>query len=253
MDKRLIITVGIVIAFLIFSYPILAAATAPPVVIERDGQGRPTVIVEQGKGREAGLIKVTHIHYDKPGGSKPQPPTKTESCYKLAHWKWTNLPITYTINPNNNPLPEQTIKAAISAAGTEWDRATSKTLFFEPDTGDSQYGVYDWNNSISFGNYADGNVIAVTLTWYNTRTKEAVESDILFDTDFTWGDATVNIGVMDLQNIATHEIGHTLGLSDTYSTSCQNVTMYGYSIEGEIAKRTLAIPDITGLQKIYGS
>jgi len=74
----------------------------------------------------------------------------------------------------------------------------------------------------------------------------------MFDTDFTWGDATSNPGLMDLQNIATHELGHGVGLADIYTSSCSAVTMYGYSNNGETEKRTLELPDITGLQKIYG-
>ena len=57
---------------------------------------------------------------------------------------------------------------------------------------------------------------------------------------------------MDLQNIAVHELGHSFGLADIYSSSCAEVTMYGYSTEGETKKRTLEQPDITGIQKLYG-
>ena len=57
---------------------------------------------------------------------------------------------------------------------------------------------------------------------------------------------------MDLQNIATHEIGHGVGLTDVYQTACSQATMYGYSDYGDIIKRDLAQPDITGLQKLYG-
>jgi hypothetical protein len=252
MDRTSLVTLGILLALLMISYPVLAAA-AGPVVIERDGQGRPTVIIEQGRGKDAGLVKVTQIHYVKPDG-RPQPPNKQDTCYKLAQWRWiTELPVEYIINPNYD-LPRTTIMNAIENACTAWDDETLKGLFSTPATGEASWDSYDGINSISFGNYGSPGVIAVTLTWYTQgKTKEAVESDILFDTDYTWGDATKSPGVMDLQNIATHEIGHTLGLSDTYSTSCQNVTMYGYSDYGETSKRTLDIPDITGLQKIYGS
>ncbi len=57
---------------------------------------------------------------------------------------------------------------------------------------------------------------------------------------------------MDLGGIATHEIGHGIGLADLYTTLCREVTMYGYSTEGEFKKRTLEAGDLRGLWKIYG-
>lgn len=57
---------------------------------------------------------------------------------------------------------------------------------------------------------------------------------------------------MDLQNIATHELGHGVGPGDIYSSSCSEVTMYGYSSYGENKKRALEQQDIIGLQKMYG-
>jgi len=56
---------------------------------------------------------------------------------------------------------------------------------------------------------------------------------------------------MDLQNIATHEFGHGVGLNDVYQTDCSLVTMYGYSDYGETQKRTLEPPDINGLLTLY--
>ena len=112
-------------------------------------------------------------------------------------------------------------------------------------------GVRDNTNLIAFGNFPQSGVIAVTYTWYTPGTRLAVESDMLFDTDFTWG-TTGDASSMDVQNIATHEMGHTLGLSDLYTASCNTVTMYGYSTEGDIEKSTLEDPDIAGLQLIYG-
>jgi len=90
------------------------------------------------------------------------------------------------------------------------------------------------------------------------RLRKIIEFDILFDTDYEWGyagptdeDELGDTSVMDLQNIATHELGHGLGLADIYN--CPEVTMYGYSDYGETQKRTLDGPDITGIQELYGA
>ena len=75
---------------------------------------------------------------------------------------------------------------------------------------------------------------------------------MLFNTYYPWGDAVASgSSVMDLQNIATHELGHSAGMDDLYSTSCNLETMYGYSTEGETIKRTLNAGDIKGIQALY--
>jgi hypothetical protein len=114
------------------------------------------------------------------------------------------------------------------------------------------YGVQDYTNAIVFGDYPAEGVIAVTSMWWNPATKSIVEFDMMFDTDYTWGDASTNPLLMDLQNIATHEFGHAVGMDDVYTSACIAVTMYGYSDNGDIEKRTLETPDITGLIKLYG-
>ncbi|MFQ6053626.1 MAG: matrixin family metalloprotease, partial [Candidatus Bathyarchaeia archaeon] len=106
-------------------------------------------------------------------------------------------------------------------------------------------------------------VIAVTVVWgYFSgppRQREIVEFDIMFDTDYTWGDAgdtsetmLGDTSMMDLQNIATHELGHGLDLDDLYDSSASEETMYGYSQNGETKKRTLYLGDIAGIQELYG-
>jgi hypothetical protein len=177
-------------------------------------------------------------------------PAETDTCYKLTGWKWT-VPVTYTIAPNDGAYPPS-LDNPVAEACDEWDSKTSRQLFYDPVPGEYSAGTArDYKNSVYYGDYVTDGVIAVTTTWYSRLTRTAVESDILFDTDFTWGTSGATT-VMDVQNIATHEIGHTLGLDDLYTTSCSAVTMFGYSGYGDTAKRDLAIPDITGLQKLYG-
>jgi len=191
-------------------------------------------------------------------GEEPAP---TETCYAfLGQYgkkllKWGELPVDYVINPTNpNELSETFVTGAISAGAEEWDNSTGAELFNDVYGVDyaAVYGVRDYLNAITWDNYPTEGVIAVTTVWYSPATKTIVEFDIMFDTDWVWGDATVNPEVMDLQNIAVHEIGHGEGLADVYEIECSMVTMYGYSNYGETQKRDLELPDITGIQKLYG-
>ncbi len=199
------------------------------------------------------IEKVDFIHYAK--GKEPGKPAKTESCYKLMGVKWNYLPVSYVVNPSNpQGLSEAFVTSAISASAETWDGATSKELFNDIFSINYtlKYGVLDSVNAIAFGDYSNDNVIAITSIWFSRRTKQIIEFDQLYNTRFSWGDATANQDVMDLQNIATHELGHAIGMNDIYSASCTSVTMYGYSGYGETEKRSLEQPDITGMQKIYG-
>jgi len=199
------------------------------------------------------IERVDFIHYAKPTGpTKPAPTTPT--CYKLMGIKWRNLPVSYTINTiKYEGLSPEQLKSTLSTSAETWDSATKKELFSNSyTTGDVTFGILDGKNAIVFGPYSESNVIAVTSVWYSSRTKEIVEFDMLFDDEWAWGDATDDQSLMDLQNIATHEFGHAAGLADLYTESCDFVTMYGISGEGDVEKRTLEQPDITGLRAIYG-
>lgn len=148
----------------------------------------------------------------------------------------------------------------IDSSALEWDQNTAFSLFGsrieDPEANFDPVLEPDGKNEVSFGDYPTSGVIAVARVWgYFSgppQNREISQFDIMFDTDFEWGDAEVDPLVMDLQNIAIHEIGHGLGLSDLYEDACSEVTMYGYSSEGETIKRTLEPADIIGLHELYG-
>ena len=200
------------------------------------------------------LERVDFIHYAKPD-STGKPTKATNTCYKLMGVKWKSLPVNYIINPTNQDgLSYDFVVNTISSSAENWDSQTSSELFNNNYVVDynSQYGVQDYKNSIVFGNYPEGNVIGVTSVWYTRVGKEIVEFDMLLNDNYQWGDATVDPSLMDLENIMTHELGHSIGLSDIYTDSCSSVTMYGYSNYGDVEKRSLENPDILGLQSMYG-
>lgn len=235
-------------ALLIFSISSSASMVIPANANAQDNSAAPAKSPAIGDNWDIG--RVDFIHYAKPGGSAK--PGKTTTCYKLMGVKWNSFPVSYAINPTNSGLDSGTVTSTIFASAETWDAETSKELFNDTYTiTDAQYGTYDGQNVIDFGNYEQSGVIAVTSVWYNRRTKKILEFDMRFDTDFAWGTDGSSLK-MDLQNIATHELGHSVGLADIYTSTCSEVTMYGYSTEGDIDKRSLEQPDITGLRSMYG-
>ncbi|MEQ8155967.1 MAG: matrixin family metalloprotease [Clostridiaceae bacterium] len=164
----------------------------------------------------------------------------------------TSNPIKYYINYSNAP---KGIASTLETSASTWDSETSAKLFGGILGGTTaKYGKYDGKNVITFDKYrGNPQVIAVTSIWYNTATMKVTEFDMLFNTKYSWGNASYNSNVMDIQNIATHEFGHVVGLDDLYSDSDMLETMYGYSDYGETYKRDLYTGDINGVHNIYGN
>ncbi len=207
---------------------------------------------------QCGIVQVVFTvkyddNYAKPsggGGAKPSPDYKIWfKGYK------TEVPAALTVyTQNDDGLSATFVSTAVDAAAREWDDYTSADLVGSIVTVSSGSGnvVYDNKNSMMFGTYSDDRVIAVTYAWVNRATRQLVEFDILFNAHYTWGDATKTPSVMDLQNIATHELGHGFNLNDIYDQSKSALTMYGYSSEGDTEKRTLEPGDILGIQAVFG-
>lgn len=209
-------------------------------------------VINETSSGEWELERVDFIHYIKPNNPGR---TSADKCYKLMGIKWKSLPISYTINPTNpDGLSESFVTSTIQTSSETWDDKTSGELFNNnyQISYTAQYGIQDFNNVIDFGSLSDDRAIAVTSVWYRIVGRQIVEYDMRLNTKYDWGNSTINSSLMDLQNIVTHEKGHSFGLADIYSTSCSDVTMYGYSDYGETKKRTLEQADITGLQKLYG-
>lgn len=135
-----------------------------------------------------------------------------------------------------------------------WDKATSWEIFADPTLTEDTPSDRDKRNILAWADLGDPRIIAVCSLWYNPKEKEILEFDIVFNTYFEWGDARdpFTPDVMDLQNIATHELGHGAGLDDLYAVVYSKMTMYGYSDYGETKKRDLAWGDIDGVHELYG-
>ncbi len=231
--------------------------------------------------QDRGIEKTVLIHYEAPGkppgtpgngpgggggGDKEQ---KEEQGYKLFRggikWADGDTPVDYLINTDSIPtdlINPGRISAVdeIIAAFEAWDAATSRELFNAPGiTGASGAHLGD-GNVISWTNLGNTGIIAVTTFWWWTGTKELAAFDMELSTQYKWGidpdgegTGSVLSGAMDIRNIVTHEAGHTLVLEDLYQDQLSEMTMYGYSTEGEVKWISLELGDIAGVQALYGN
>jgi hypothetical protein len=211
-----------------------------------------TVVTMKGN-----LVRVEYIHYAKHiSAVRTLKPTQG---YKLMGVKWL-VQEGFVINSGSIPAylnKNDTLDDIIVSTET-WDAMTTCSLTTKADlfgangiTSTATYGNYDYVNVIDFGPLDYANAIAVTSIWYDRSTKSILEYDMRFNTAFQWSTSGA-ASKMDVQNIATHELGHAVGLSDLYNSTFSAMTMYGYADYGETNKQTLEPPDIAGLQKMYG-
>jgi len=201
--------------------------------------------------------------YYKPGYARPSIPGKSSrdsTCYTYlargAKWK-TIEP--YIIDPTNDEgLTAEFIRENIATDIEKWEAAAGKDILGNeiPGTVD---GV-DWEgpdekNEVMFGEIEEGDVIAVCSVWgvfsAPVPFRELIEWDQIYDqVDFDWSSSGES-GKMDFENIATHELGHSVGMGDLSSSACSEQTMYGEAGLGEIKKRDLASGDIFGIRSLY--
>jgi len=111
----------------------------------------------------------------------------------------------------------------------------------------------DGANEVAFGDITDDGVIAATWVWRTVSgppsQRYIAEWDQVYDVDtFDWINGDPNS--MDFDNIATHEVGHAVGMGHPDST-CTLETMYAYASNGETIKRDLHTGDKTGVNRLY--
>ncbi|WP_405159195.1 matrixin family metalloprotease [Paenibacillus sp. FSL H8-0283] len=81
-------------------------------------------------------------------------------------------------------------------------------------------------------------------------------ADIIFNTKYEFADGAV-AGAYDIQSVATHELGHALGIAhchdadSQHSSGDQDYTMYNYSFTNETKARSLTQYDKDAKNSLY--
>lgn len=206
------------------------------------------------------------VHYAK-NASKPSKPSSGTTCYGYIAKgaKWKGIPETWVVDSTNSGLNADYIIQNMSSDISKWEDATDGIVGNNLGAnilGDGSLGIasstlgnqLDDKNEVEFANIDNAGAIAVTYIWGvfggPTFNRQLVEWDQIYNTAYAWSDSG-EAGKMDFENIATHELGHSVGMGDLYNLSCSTQTMYGYAGYGETDKRDLNVGDIAGISLIY--
>jgi len=204
------------------------------------------------------------------GGGGPIDDTDSSACYSYSFGKplqWRDLE-TYIVDPSNrNLLDEDEVVATLNAGITEWEsHAGVDILGFGGESSglEADFDSTDGKNEIYFADIRnqDGspnnNILGLTITWAVVNgppfAKGIVEMDQVYDDkDFEWStDDNGVLGKFDFGHVATHEMGHGIGMGHTsFDDQCKLETMYPTAATADTEGRTLHDGDIAGIQKLY--
>ncbi len=198
------------------------------------------------------------------------------SSYVLTGYRWNqaNPQIQLYLNTNNAPtgITATDTQSAVSAAANTWDDAVSSNLFADGttvivdnsktvDNPFSSTPLSDGKNVVGWANMGSS-YLGMCRWWSNGATKEGyksiLEADTWFASDKKWTtDLSKATGsTFDIQSVAVHELGHTIGLGDLYTLPSSDSRKYDWnqvmnSYDG--AQRTLGNGDLVGAQILYGN
>lgn len=189
-------------------------------------------------------------------------------AYKLLGYRWnTRNPELKWVLKNDEimdaeGLSSTDIKNAMEAAANTWDNASNQNLFADSDLVTLNPTVapdsYNKMNTINWQSLRSNcNVLAYARTYYyKSRLVDgygtAIESDLVFNSNKDWRVDSGNSQDRDVQSVALHEMGHTLGLGDIYGLDeyefDNEQVMHNYTCE----KRSLGNGDKSAIWKLYG-
>ena len=206
-----------------------------------------------GHGRKL-TVFVDYVKTDRRGKPAPAPSCAVDSDQPqpVPHFAQSPKgPVGFEINNVTLPTPEA--YKGLEDGFTAWESQIPGSYFMLTANPLAPRGpAFDERNAVGWARLKSGAGIALAATWsWENEDGRLIESDIFFSTRHAWGyftDCAVGGGRYEVGNIATHEIGHALGL-DHLSDQGKNATLYPSAPLNEVLKRTPTTGDQAGLQR----
>ncbi len=171
----------------------------------------------------------------------------------IVHWSGSNVRWMLNSTGAGDGLTFSSTQGAVENGFSSWENVSTADIGFTFVGSTSCTWSYDGDNVIYWAesgdpifNYIGSGALAVTVISINAS-EEFTDVDIVFNgRDFVWN---VNNLDYDIEAVATHEIGHMIGLHHTDVTSNPLPTMYAYyqGIDG----RSLEWDDQIGVSFLY--
>lgn len=176
-----------------------------------------------------------------------------------VHWDASDIPVTYVIqSAGSADIADDSESVAIRQAFLAWQSAASSSLTFTEDltanaartdwgADDIHLILFDETDSSGFFT-GSSSVVAVTPVSFNPVNGEIIDADIIFNGDDHTFSTDAAGGTFDVQGVATHEIGHFLGLDHS---GIGAATMYPFVANQLTVQRGLSADDVAGVTDLY--